>query len=111
MNILTIYKKVSQRTPLEQGKFFDYYNESVQELESLYDDFLYKDGKGFIPAETLDDENNIRDLYCGAVADNITFLAGGDAAYKSEFARKAENAWLKYWNDNAKNRHLKRERW
>ena len=111
MEILTAYEKVSLRTPLEQRKFFNYYNESVEELAAQYSDFLFNEGEEFTPICSLNDKSAVRSLYHDAIVDNITFLAGGDASYKAEFARKAENAYLKYWNDNAKGRHTRRSRW
>lgn len=113
MTILEIYEKVSLRTPLEQRRFFNYFNDSVREIESLYSSFgdlVFLRDKEFEPVKSLEDENTVRALYHEAIVDNIIFLAGGDASYKAEFARKAEAAWLKYWNDNAKGRRTLRVR-
>lgn len=113
MTILEIYEKVSLRVPLEQRRFFNYFNDSVREIESLYSSFgdhVFEEGTEFKPAKSLEDEINILPLYHEAIVDNVIFLAGGDASYKAEFTRKAEAAWLKYWNKNAKHRINKRAR-
>ena len=113
MTILEMYEKVSLRLPLEQRRFFNYFNDSVHEIESLYSSFgdlVFLRDREFQPIKSLEDENVIRALYHESIVDNITFLAGGDASYKAEFARKAEAAWLKYWNDRAKGRRTLRVR-
>ena len=113
MNILTMYRKVSLRLPLEQQRFFDYFNETAEELAATYNSFgmsVFVNDE-FIPIGSLDDENPIKPLFCNAVIDNIIFLSGGDSAYKAEFARKAGEAWNKYWGDKAKHRHVKRVSW
>ena len=97
MTILEIYEKVSLRTPLEQRRFFNYFNDSVREIESLYSSFgdlVFLRDKEFEPVKSLEDENTVRALYHEAIVDNIIFLAGGDASYKAEFARKAEACLL-----------------
>ncbi|NLB80109.1 MAG: hypothetical protein GX800_00500 [Clostridiaceae bacterium] len=111
MTILEIFEKVNLQVPLEQRRFFNYFNDSVIELSSLYPDFLFQDNAEFTPINTLSDENIVLPLYTGAIIDNILFLSGQDETYKGEFIRKSKSAYLKYWNDNAKGRKMKRMGW
>ena len=114
MSILEIFEKVNLVIPIEQRRFFNYFNDTVTELQSMYSGFVlaaHPEGEKeteFEPPETLSDNNVVRPLYSGAIVDNIIFLAGGEEARKSEFIRKARDAYLKYWNDNAKGRRMKR---
>ena len=113
MALKELYEKVSLRLPLEQRRFFNYLNDSVQELLSLYPGFVSGVGTDLpIHAYTsLDEDFEVLPLYHEAVADNILFLAGADEAYKSEFLRKSNDAWLAYWNRYAKGRRIRRGRW
>ena len=57
MTILEIFEKVNLVTPIEQRRFFNYYEDSVNELLSMYGDFVLdsavidekgnRGGKGF----------------------------------------------------------------
>lgn len=111
MSILEIFEKVNLALPIEQRRFFDYFEDTVSELQSIYSGFVLEKDKNFEPPKALADENTVLPLYSGAIVDNIIFLAGGEEAYKSEFIRKSRNAYLKYWNDNAKGRKIKRMEW
>ena len=42
-----IYEKVSLKVPLEQRRFFNFFNDTVAELEALYPDLLFKEGVHF----------------------------------------------------------------
>lgn len=106
-----IFEKVNLVIPLEQRRFFNYYEDSVNELNSLYNEFVIKKGTEYAPPTSLDERSTVRPLYHSAIVDNIIFLAGGEETRKSEFIRKSRDAYLKYWNDNAKGRRLKRMRW
>lgn len=113
MNILTMYEKVNLICPIDQRDFFHYLNSSASELDSMYGDVkklvFVKDG--FRPFSCLHDEITILPLYHDAIVDNILFLAGQGAEHKTEFIRKAENAYLTYWNKNAKGRCMKKKEW
>lgn len=113
MEIKDIYEKVSLKVPLEQRRFFNYFNDTIAELESMYPDLLFKEGMHYTPMHDLSDEYIIRPLYAPAIVDNIIFLSGydKDGTYKSEFIRKAKEAYINYWNSHAHNRRLKRMRW
>lgn len=116
MTILEIFEKVNLVTPIEQRRFFNYYEDSVNELLSMYGDIVLNaavvDEKGnFSLPENLSDEGVVLPLYNNAIVDNILFLAGQGEAYKSEFIRKAQATYLKYWNDNAKGKRVKRGKW
>lgn len=113
MNIKEIYEKVNLKVPLEQRRFFNYFNDTIAELESLYPEFLFCEGLKFTPMHDLSDEYIVRPLYGPAIVDNIIFLSGFDkeGIYKSEFIRKARDAYLNYWNSIAHNRRVKRTRW
>jgi len=41
MTILEIYEKVNIKTPVEQRIFFNYFNDSVNEISTLYGDMPY----------------------------------------------------------------------
>ena len=113
MTILEIFEKVNLVVPIEQRKFFNYFEDTVNELQALYGDFVFIEGKENTPPESLSDEehNVVLPLYHNSIVDNILFLANAGEAYKSEFIRKSRDAYLKYWNDNAKGRRIRRMRW
>ena len=111
MTILEIFEKVNLLVPIEQRVFFNFFEDSVNELWSLYGDFIFIEGKEYTPPERLTDENVVLPLYHNAIVDNILFLANKGEQYKGEFIRKSKDAYLKYWNDNAKGRRIRRMRW
>lgn len=113
MTLTQLYEKVSLKLPMEQRRFFNYLNDSVAEVLALYPGFVSGVGKD-IPVKTytsLSDEFSVLPRYHEAIADNILFLGGADEMYKSEFLRKAENAYLAYWNQYAKGRRVRRAGW
>ena len=155
MTILEIFEKVNLVVPIEQRVFFNFFADTVNELQSLYGDFVfiqkekdttqtddtssqsvdaygnrYIDGvlveeqengnesqdiilcaKEYTPPKRLTDENVVLPLYHNSIVDNILFLANKGEFYKSEFIRKSKDAYVKYWNDNAKGRRIRRMRW
>ena len=111
MTLLEIFEKVNLVIPIEQRRFFNYFDDSVNELIILYDGFIFPKGTEYLPPKTMNDNNDVLPLYHNAIVDNILFLAGQGEMYKSEFIRKAHSAYLKYWNDNAKGRKIKRMEW
>lgn len=111
MTILEIFEKVNLTVPLEQRRFFNYFNDTVNELLSKYSGFVTVENAEYTPVMSLYDDNTVLPLYAQAIVDNILFLAGEGELYKSEFMRKARDAYLKYWNDNAKGRRIRRMRW
>lgn len=113
MTILEIFEKVNLVVPIEQRKFFNYFEDSVNELQSLYRDFVFVEGKEYTPPKSLTDEdkNVVLPLYHNSIVDNILFFATNEEVYKTEFIRKSRDAYLKYWNDNAKGRRIRRMRW
>lgn len=70
-----IYEKVSLKVPLEQRRFFNFFNDAVAELEALYPDLLFKEGVHFTPVHDLSDENVVLPLYTPAIVDNILYFA------------------------------------
>lgn len=111
MSIMEIFEKVNLVMPIEQRRFFNYFEDSVNELEALYSGFVFEEGAEYTPPSVLSDEKIVvRPLFHNAIVDNILFLAGGGETYKTEFLRKSRDAWLKYWNDKAKGRKL-RKKW
>lgn len=111
MTILEIFEKVNLVVPIEQRVFFNFFEDTVNELQSLYRDFVFIEDKKYAPPESLTDENVVLPLYHNSIVDNILFLANKGETYKSEFIRKSKDAYLKYWNDNAKGRRKRRMRW
>lgn len=111
MTILKMFEKVNLVTPIEQRLFFNYFEDTVEELQALYDGFVFEKDAEYTPPSDLHDKNVVMALYHNAIVDNILFLAGQGETYKSEFIRKSREAYLKYWNDNAKGRKMKRRMW
>ena len=117
MTLLEIFEKVNLTIPIEQRRFFNYFEDTVNELQSLYRDFVLitdtesDSEKEYTPPESLNDDNVVLPLYHNSIVDNILFLAGVGETYKSEFIRKSKDAYLKYWNDDAKGRRKRRMRW
>lgn len=111
MTLLEMYEKISLKTPIEQRKFFNYFDDSVNELMSMYD-LVIIDGKTYeAPTTDLYVDNVVLPLYHNAIIDNILFMVSNDANYKSEFVRKSKEAYLKYWKDKAKGKRIRRMRW
>ena len=126
MTLLEIYEKVNLIIPIEQRVFFNFLEDTVNELESLYGDFVFIKDKTeadstsdelviaiaeYTPPKSLTDAFVVLPLYHNSIVDNILFLANKGEFYKSEFIRKSKDAYLKYWNDNAKGRRIRRMRW
>ena len=153
MTILEIFEKVNLVIPIEQRVFFNFFEDTVNELQSLYGDFVFIQDKreepqtgssyivsidangnryingvlsndsivadgsqnvvatNYTPPKSLTDDNVVLPLYHNSIVDNILFLANKGEQYKSEFIRKSMDAYLKYWNDNAKGRRIRRMRW
>lgn len=111
MTLLEIFEKVNLVIPLEQRRFFNYFNDTVNELNTLYDGFVFESAGEYTPPQDLSDSVKVLPLYHNAIVDNILFLAGQNETYKGEFIRKSKLAYLKYWNDNAKGRRIRRMRW
>ena len=111
MTILEIFEKVNLVVPIEQRIFFNFFADTVNELQSLYRDFVFIKDAEYTPPTSLSDENVVLPLYHNSIVDNILFLANKGEMYKSEFLRKSKDAYLKYWNDNAKGRRIRRMRW
>lgn len=111
MTLLEIFEKVNLVMPLEQRRFFNYFNDTVSELEGLYSGYVFKSEGEYTPPQSLSDDSGVLPLYTQAVVDNILFLAGGEETYKSEFIRKSRSAYLEYWRERAKGKRLKRMRW
>ena len=111
MTLLEIFEKVNLVMPLEQRRFFNYYEDSVNELNILYSGFVLDSEEEYAPPKSLSDSTGALPLYHNAIVDNILFLAGGEETYKSEFIRKSRLAYLEYWRKKAKGKHVKRVRW
>ncbi len=111
MSILEIFEKVNLAVPIEQRLFFNFFEDTAIELQAMYSGLVFKKGTEFKPPKALSDENVVLPLYHNAIVDNIIFLARGEETRKTEFIRKSRDAYLKYWNDNAKGRKMKRLEW
>lgn len=112
MTILEIFEKVNLVIPIEQRDFFNYFDDSVREIEALYGSdkksLVFEPDTNYAPPTSLEDDNAVLPLYGVAIVDNILFLSGHGDAHKSEFLRKARDAYLNYWNKNAKGRRMKK---
>lgn len=112
MTLIEMYEKINLKTPIEQRKFFNYYDDSVNELISLYGERFTIEEEAFeTPTTDLYGDNVVLPLYHNAIVDNILFMISGESDYKSEFVRKSKDAYLKYWNDRAKGVRQRRMRW
>ena len=107
MTALKIFEKVNLIMPLEQRRFLNYLEDTVEELWAMFGGFVFCEDKEYAAPQTLSEDLAVLPLYHGAIVDNIVFLAGGEEGRKSEFIRKSHEAYLKYWNDNAKGRRMK----
>ena len=110
MTLLEMYEKISLKSPIEQRKFFNYYDDSVNELLATYDIVIEED-KTYAPITDLYEDNVVLPLYHNAIVDNILFMISNEEFYKSEFIRKSKEAYLKYWKDKAKSTRQRRMRW
>lgn len=111
MEMLDIFEKVNLAVPIEQRKFFNYFEDTVLELQAMYRGFVFEKGKEFTLPEALSDKTVVLPLYKDAIVENIIFLSSGEETRKSEFLRKSRNAYLKYWCDNAKGKKMKGRKW
>lgn len=111
LNLIDIFEKVSCENSIEQRRFLNFFDMTVTELNAMYDNFVFEKNTEYKTPEALSDEINILPLYHNAIVDNIIFLSTGKDFQKSEFLRKSRNAYLKYWNDNAKGKKVKRKVW
>ena len=111
MTLLEIFEKVNLVIPIEQRVFFNFFEDTVNELQSLYRDFVFIEGKEYTPPKSLTDDNVVLPLYHNAIVDNILYLANKGDEYKGEFIRKSKDAYLKYWSYRAKSRRIRRMRW
>ena len=112
MSILEIFEKVNLIIPIKQRRFFNYFEDTVTELQSLYSGFVFEKDSEYKPPNSLSDDNVVLPLYHNSIVCNIVFLAGGEETNKSEFIRQSRDAYLKYWNDNAKGKKVKKRlRW
>ena len=112
MCALELFEKVNLRVQLEQRRFLNYLSDTIDELAAKYQDvpkLIFKDGEKKTVSRISDDVG-VLEAFGPAIVDNIVFLSGSDptGAAKSEFLRKADNAYLLYWNKNAKGRSVKK---
>ena len=106
-----IYEKVNLIVPTEHRRFFNLFNDTVDELLARCHKFVLEEGKEFGPISSLEDECFVLPLYKAAIAENILFLLGAGDIHKQEYTQKVREAYLKYWNDSAHNKVQKRARW
>jgi len=112
MTVLEIYEKVNYGQPIEQRRFINYFNDTLYELSALYGDrhlkLLTPPGVKIEEIQTMDDDICVLPLYHVAIIDNILFLAGSGDEHKGEFLRKSKEAFLKYWDEAAKGKKIRR---
>lgn len=125
IHVLMLYEKVNLVMPMEQRIFYNYLNDTIAELRAKYEQPKPK----LLFCDT-DDENNrcegilrrfytsleeyieIHDLYANCIVDNILFLAGAGENYKTEFLRKAADAYNSCWSSKTnRTGRIKRGRW
>lgn len=110
---LDIFEKVNLKRPMEQRRFFNALNDTLDELRATYYDIEILVNGEKEPGRTgrLTDVIDGIDLYVGAIVDNINFLNGGDETDKGEFVRKAELAHAADRRKKNKVRRIKRLGW
>lgn len=105
IKVKDIYEKISLKKPLDMRRFFNFLNDTVEELESTHHKFITDDEAECTHVDDVEAEIPVRELYAPAIVDNILYLSDESGAnavnYKQEFIRKAQNAWLRYWHDTA----------
>ena len=111
MTLLEIFEKVNLVAPLEQRRFFNYFEDSVNELASLYEGFVFEKEGEYTPPERLSDDTGVLPLYHNAIVDNILFIITQEELYKTEFLRKSRLAYNVYWGKKARGKRVKRARW
>lgn len=108
MTLIDLFERVNIVASISQRAFIDYYINSVNELMGLYGEkYVIQRNKEFDGnISDIRAENVIMPLYDVPTVDNILYCITGNQEYKSEFLRKADEAYRKYWRDGAK-RHPK----
>ena len=115
MTVRQIYERVCLIKPIGEREFFDRLNDTIGEITASYGDvpklLFEEDGNGgYIEnahIKTFDGTINLLPLYHTAIADNILYMSGAGDIYGQEFLKKARDAYLVYWNKNAKGRRVK----
>lgn len=110
---IDLFEKVNLVRPIEQRRFFNALNDTLDELRTTYHDLVIKVNGKTEPGlcGRLDDRIEGLDLYIGAIADNINFANGGTDTDKGEYIRKADLAHKTEWSRLGKGRIVKRNRW
>ncbi|MBP3359937.1 MAG: hypothetical protein J6N52_03715 [Clostridia bacterium] len=114
MTARLIYEKINLAVPgIEQRRFFNWLNDTIDEMNVLCrdDKYIFVNPGEKSVVDSLDDDINVKDLFAFAIVDNILFLAGVGDAYKSEFIRKTRSVYDKYARDDKKTRIIKKMRW
>ena len=112
MTLIEIFEKVNLKSPIEPRRFFNYYNDTIDEIKALYSPFVFEDKDtedGTV--SSFDDTITVKPLYMVGIVDNILFLNGVGEEYKAQFYDKTRSAWLEYWTQHAKGARIKRKRW
>ena len=115
MNAKQVYERVCLISRIGERQFFDRLNDTLVSLGATYGEtpkLLYEAGEDSEYPEgqwvkSLDDELLLLPLYHAALSDNILYLSGAGEAYGQEFLRKSREAWLAYWNRDARGRTIK----
>ena len=91
MTLIEIFEKVNLVFPIEQRDFFNYFDDSVKEIEALYGSggkkLVFTPDTEYKPPATLKDDNAVLPLYSGAIVDNILFLS---AAIRHDLLKRSE---------------------
>jgi hypothetical protein len=113
MEIKSIFEKVNLIVPLEQRRFFNYLEDTANELIAKYGEkfVLSDDADVCTHNNKIEGEINILPQYEKSIVCNILFNAGAGEQYISEFLRHADAAYLFYWRNNAKGKRLKKKEW
>ena len=106
-----LYESVSLKASVTERAFVDKLNSSISEIYNkckLNPETEYEE----MPrATSVKDTLDIDSRYLDSIHDNIIYLVTGNNDSKSEAIRKYREADTSVWNDNSKNRRLKRRSW
>lgn len=65
MSITEIYEKVNMVVPMEQRRFFNYYEDTVNELMAMYSVFVIEKDSEYTPPKVLNEKDVVLPLYHG----------------------------------------------
>lgn len=110
MTFKMMFERVNLVTPLEQRRFFDYYDASVNELRMMFKSkYVLKKDCTYATPDDLNYTDVTREFFHEPIIQNILYMAGMGEQYKSEFIRLANLGYKEAWNEEAEEYKISRE--